>query len=40
VLAVGILLGAGFPGAAAAVTVLVDRQFPDDELPWLGGGDA
>jgi hypothetical protein len=36
VLGVGILLGGGFPGSAAAVTTLVETCFPDSEWPWDG----
>lgn len=36
VLGVGILLGGGFPGAAASVTVLLEGRFPDALWPWDG----
>jgi hypothetical protein len=36
VLAAGILIGGGFPGAAACVTVLLELRFPEvDDWPWL-----
>jgi hypothetical protein len=35
-LAIGILLGGGFPGSAAAVSVLAERAFPDVEWAWRG----
>ena len=41
VLGVGILLGGGFPGSAAAVTRLLERQYPDGPgWPWDGGAEA
>jgi len=34
-LGIGILLGGGFPGSAAAVSVMVERSFPEvEEWPW------
>jgi len=33
-MAVGILLGGGFPGSAAAVSVLLEREFTDQQWPW------
>ena len=37
-LGIGIMLGAGFPGSAAAVSMLVERTFPDvEEWPWSPG---
>ena len=33
-LAVGILLGGGFPAAAAAVAILAERAYPDMEWSW------
>lgn len=33
-LAVGFLLGASLPGAAAAVSTLADRQHPGLTWPW------
>jgi hypothetical protein len=32
--AVGILMGGGFPGSAAAVSILADRAFPDAIFMW------
>ena len=41
VLGIGILLGGGFPGSAASVSLLLERQFPDvDAWPWLPGAEA
>jgi hypothetical protein len=34
VLAVGILLGGGFPGSAAAISVLLEREFEGEQWPW------
>jgi hypothetical protein len=34
VLAVGLLTGGGYPGAAAVVSVLLDLRFPDERFPW------
>lgn len=34
-LGIGILLGGSFPGAAASVSMLLERQFPDvEDWPW------
>ena len=35
-LAVGFLLGAGFPGSAAAISTLADRLYPHTTWPWDG----
>ena len=35
-LAVGYLLGAGLPGAAAAISTLAERQHPEMHWPWNG----
>lgn len=40
ILGVGVLLGGGFPGSAAAVTMLVETCFPDEAWPWDGGSEA
>jgi hypothetical protein len=37
VLAVGILTGGGFPGAAACVSLMLERCFPDERWPWSEG---
>jgi hypothetical protein len=35
IMAVGVLLGGGFPGCAAAVTRLAEMHYPEDEdWPW------
>jgi hypothetical protein len=31
---VGLLLGGGWPGAAAAFSVLIEDRFKDQDLPW------
>jgi hypothetical protein len=36
VLAVGLLTGGGFPGAAACVSVLLETRFPESLWPWTG----
>jgi hypothetical protein len=35
-LAVGVLIGGGFPGAAAAVSLAAERAFPDERFIWIG----
>ena len=41
ILGVGILIGGGFPGAAAAVTLLLESKFPEAEgWPWTGSAEA
>lgn len=35
-LAVGHLVGAGLHGGAAALAVLLDKEFPDNGSPWEG----
>lgn len=36
VFATGLLAGGGFPGAAAAVSVLMDQRWPGRPFPWSG----
>jgi hypothetical protein len=36
-LAIGVLLGGGFPGSAACVSVLLEQRFPEERFPWNGG---
>jgi hypothetical protein len=31
---VGVLLGGGFPGASAAISLLLEREFGDEPWPW------
>lgn len=33
--AVGLLIGGGFPGAAAAMSIVVERLYPDEEVQWI-----
>ena len=33
-LGIGVLIGGGFPGAAAAVSVLLEREFDNEQWPW------
>ena len=34
-LGIGILLGGNFPGAAACISTLLERQYPEvDDWPW------
>jgi hypothetical protein len=35
IMAVGILLGGGYPGCAAAITEMVETTYPaDEDWPW------
>ena len=41
VLGVGLLIGGGFPGAAACLTVLLEHRFPEGPgWPWTGEAEA
>jgi hypothetical protein len=33
-LGVGILMGGGFPGTAAALAMLLERNYPVEDWPW------
>jgi len=33
-LGLGVLLGGGFPDAAAAISFLLQSEFPDERWPW------
>jgi hypothetical protein len=36
ILAVGLMIGGGFPGAAACVSALLEARFPEvEDWPWL-----
>lgn len=36
VFGIGLLLGASWPGAAAAISVIAEDRFKDRPLPWTG----
>ena len=33
-LGIGLLIGAGYPGAASAVSLLLGQRFPHEPWPW------
>lgn len=35
-MAVGFLLASGYPAGAAALALLLDKEFPDNGSPWEG----
>jgi hypothetical protein len=39
-LAVGVLIGGGFPGCAAAVSVAAEHLFPEVEFAWKADADG